>query len=416
MVTDCRPRMINLVVIGFVLVSLGVARADSNWPRFRGPEGTGHSSETSLPTQWDSKSVVWKIDLKSVGQSSPVIWGDRIFLTAATGDRSSVSRHLLCIGRAQGEVIWDRVIATGSGESIHKMNSWATPSCATDGKRVVAFFGNAGLHCYDFEGKQLWKHQLGAFPGSWGTGASPIIVGDTVIQNCDAAGKAFLMAVNKETGAELWRTPRRAKPRGGWSTPIVIDAGNRMELVLNGEFGVQSYNPETGKEYWFCKGFNGRGTPSPAVGHGLVYVVNGKPGDVYAVKPGGEGDVTKSQMAWHSPRGGGRDLPSPILVGDCLFVVNMGGIGTCYDAKSGKTLWRERLGGNFSSSPIAANGLIYASNEAGETFVVQPGKEFKLVSKNTIGDVSGEIFRASITPSGGQIFLRSDKALYCIGG
>lgn len=387
----------------------------SDWTRFRGPLGTGVSDATNLPIEWNGKSVHWSTELPALGHSSPIASGDFIFLTGVTKSGDMVERQVTCLSRKTGVMLWNTTAATGPGERIHKMNSWATPSCATDGKHVVAFFGAGGLHCFDFKGNKIWSRDLGDFPGSWGVGASPIILGDRVIQNCDATGASFLLAVGLESGKDIWRTPRQDKPRGGWSTPVLIRAGGRDELLLNGESRVESYNPATGKPYWFCTSFNGRGTPSPAWGNGLAYIVNGKSGDVYAIKPGGDGNITKSHMAWHTERRGGRDLPSPIFVNDTLFVTNMAGIATSYDGKTGKEQWKERLGGKFSSSPIAANGLIYASAEDGTVFVIKAGPKFTLVAKNTVNPGDDEVFRSSLAVSRGQLFLRSDRRLYCIG-
>lgn len=384
-----------------------------NWPQFRGPDGSGIVAE-ALPTEFGKDQIAWQTDLPVVGHSSPVVWGNRIFLTGATQKGDSVQRHVVCLSRDSGQVLWNQVAATGGGESLHKMNSWATPSCATNGQLVVAFFGAGGLHCYDNEGTKVWSRELGDFPGAWGVGASPIFVGDRIIQNCDAEGESFLIAVDTKTGKDVWRTLRASKPKGGWSTPILIEVDGHQELVLNGEFGVNAYDPQTGKELWHCTGFNGRGTPVPAWGHGLLYVVNGKTGDVYAVKPGGKGDVTKSHMAWHTDRKGGRDLPSPVLVGDTVVAINMTGIITGYDASSGKEKWKERLGGNYSGSPIVANGLVYALAENGEVQVIQAGKEFQLESRNSIGG-DEEVFRSSIAVSDGKLLIRSDRRLYCIG-
>ncbi|MEK6234727.1 MAG: PQQ-like beta-propeller repeat protein, partial [Planctomycetales bacterium] len=275
--------------------------------------------------------------------------------------------------------------------------------------------GPVGIHCYDMDGKKLWSRDLGPFPSTFGSAASPIILGDMVIQNCDATGKSYLIALDKKTGEPVWRVERSDMPKGGWSTPILIDAGERKELILNGEFGVKGYDPKNGKELWFCKSFNGRGTPVPAWAHGLLITVNGKPGDIYAVRPGGKGDVTKTHMAWHSPLGGGRDLSSPIVVGDYAFVVSMPGIATLYEATTGKTVWEERLDRKYAASPLAANGLIYLPSEDGEVVVIKPGKELEIVARNKIGAGGSEIFRASLAPSDGQIFHRSDSVLYCIG-
>ena len=297
------------------------------------------------------------------------------------------------------------------------MNSHATPSCVTDGDRVISFFGSAGLHCYDLEGKKLWSRtDLGSFPGDWGIAGSPIILGDAVVQNCDSAGPSYLLAVDKKSGKTLWKTQRNPKPKGGWSTPILINTGTRQELVLNGEFGVKGYDTKSGKELWFCKSFNGRGSPIPFFAHGLVYTVNGKPGDIYAVRPGGSGDVTNNRMAWHAKRKGGRDLPAPAVIGDQVLVTAMSGVTTAYDAKSGNALWSERIEGAFSGSPLIANGLYYIQNEAGTTYVLRPGKTLDIVAKNPLPAKPGEIFRATLVPLGDQIFIRSSSTLYCVRG
>jgi outer membrane protein assembly factor BamB len=305
---------------------------------------------------------------------------------------------------------------TGTPEKSHAMNGWASPTCATDGERVVAFFGRGGLHCYTVEGKPLWSRDLGPFAGPWGTAASPVLVGDLVIQNGDAEDDAFLLALDKRTGRTVWRTPREVPECGGWSTPVLVTAGGRPELVLNGAKAVIAYDPATGRPLWSCRSFNGRGEPTATPGHGLLFLVNGLQGDLYAVRPGGDGDVTQTHMAWHTPRRGGRDQPSPIVVGDYLVVANMDGIATCYEAATGKERWKERLEGKFSSSPVAAGGRAYFQNEAGVTFVLEPGPAKKLVARNDLGAGPDEVFRASLTPSGGQFFSRSDRALYCIGG
>src|SRR5262249_1592643 len=261
-----------------------------------------------------------------------------------------------------------------------------------------------------------WSKDLGAFPGEWGTAASPVIVRDLVIQNCDAAGEGLLVAFDKTTGKEAWRTPRTAPERGGWTTPALGKGGDKQELVLNGETAVTGYGPTTGKELWHCKSFIGRGEPTVTPGAGgLLFVVNGQPGDIYAVKPGGRGDVTKTHLAWHTPRKSGRDQPSPILTGNFMVVASMTGVTTCYDAPTGKVLWSDRLKGSFSSSPVGVGNLVFFQNEAGDTTVIEPGPELKVVAENTLG-AKGEVFRASLIPCGGQWFTRSDKAAYCIGG
>ncbi|MFT5124063.1 MAG: outer membrane protein assembly factor BamB [Verrucomicrobiales bacterium] len=398
----------------FLFSFLAVAHAD-NWPEYRGPAGTGHSAEKNLPVTWSDADIAWTTELPGEGQSTPVIWDGRIYLTYAKPAGDKVSRHVVCLSRADGTIVWDKEASVTSGESLHKMNTWATSSCVTDGKLVGVFFGRGGLHVFDVDGTKIWSKDLGEFPGAWGTAGSPVFHGDMLIQNGDAEGASFLYAFNKHDGAPIWKTLRNEKPKGGWSTPIFIKAGDREELVLNGEFGVKGYDPANGKERWFCESFNGRGTPIPAWGNGLLITLNGKPGDLYAVKPGGSGNVTATHRAWNAERGSkARDLASPILVGDVVFTVNMGGFGACFNVTDGERYWVERLGGNHSASPIAANGLVYQLSEEGETVVLRPGKTLDVVARNVL-TVEREIFRASPAASEGQLFLRSNRRLFCVG-
>ncbi len=285
-----------------VLAAAQAARAEVNWPSWGGPAGSYHTSETGLPLEWTSENVVWKTDLPGAGQSTPVIWGDRIFLTTAL-DKGR-ERVVMCVDRRDGKVLWQQTAWTGQAEDSHVMNGWASATCATNGKVVVAFFGRGGLHGFSLDGERLWSRDLGEFKGPWGTAASPVFHGDTVIQNCDSESpEAALVAVDYRTGETVWSTPREVMR--GWSTPILIRAGEREELVLNGHSAVRGYDPKSGRELWSCASFNGRGEPVPAYAHGLLYVVNGLAGDIYAVKPGGEGDVTATNRVWHTPRKGG---------------------------------------------------------------------------------------------------------------
>lgn len=406
------PRSLLRLLTVLILGSASSIHA-ADWPSWRGPNANGHSSESGLPIRWDTKSIVWKTALPGIGQSSPIIWGDRIFLTAAL-DKGN-KRVVLCVDRLKGTILWQHEPWSGAAEPSHAMNGWASATCVTDGERVVAFFGKGGLHCYSMDGKLLWSRDLGAFAGAWGTSACPIIVGDLVIQNCDAIKDATIVGIDKKTGKTVWQTPRLAPEKGGWSTPVLVDAGTRKEIVVNGEAEVKAYDPATGKELWSCKTFAGRGEPTVAPDKDRVYVVNGLAGDIYAIKTGGSGNVTKSHMAWHTPRKGGRDQPSPIVVGQYLIVANMVGLTTCYDRATGKEIWKDRLRGSFTASPIAAGGLVYFLNEAGETFVIEPGPALKVVAENSLGAAKGDLFRASLAASNGQIFARSHSHLYCIG-
>lgn len=397
-----------------VATTLLAASDDPYWPRFRGPQGDGHSSERGFPVQWNATNVIWKTKLKGEGQSSPIIWKDRIYLTSALDEGRQ--RLVIAVDRKTGEIVWERVAWKGEPEPTHRMNGWASATCVTDGQHVYASFGYAGLHCYTMDGKHVWSRNLGKFlsKNRRGTSSSLVVNDSLVFFNGDSESDPFLFGIDKLTGKTVWKTDRPKTE--GYSTPLLIQVDDHVELVLNGHYYIAGYDPQTGKRLWWCKSFNGRGEPSPAYADGVLFVVNGLPADVYAVRPGGSGDVTKSHMVWHTPRRNGRDQPSPIVVGNYLFVSNMAGTMSCYDTKTGKEIWRERFStAKLTASPVAAEGRVYFLNEKGETFVFEPGPQMKIVAKNTIGAGADEIFRASPALYQGQIFLRSNTVLYCIG-
>lgn len=389
----------------------GQARAESNWASWRGPEANGHSQATDLPVKWDASDLAWKAELPGIGQSSPVVWGDRIFLTAAL--ERGKQRVVMCLDRKSGKLLWEQVAWKGDPEPTHEMNGWASATCATDGEMVYAFFGRGGLHGYTVDGKHVWSRDLGQLAGPWGTSSCPILVGDLVIQNGDSEAEAFIAGIDKRTGKTVWSTPR--PNNRGWSTPIALTVNGHKEVAVNGHSGVRAYDPKTGKELWFCKSFNGRGEPTVTPAGGVLCTVNGLAGDIYAIKPGGSGDVTGTHMAWHTPRKGNRDCPSPIVIGDTMLVMDMKGIVTCYQPSTGKELAKQRIGGNFSASPIAANGLAYFISEDGSTYVIRPGSKLEVVAENKLKAAQEEIFRASITPSNGQLLIRSTNTLYAVG-
>jgi outer membrane protein assembly factor BamB len=395
-------------------ISSAMLASAADWPRWRGPAGTGHSEEKGLPVSWDEKSVVWKTPLKGSGQSSPIVIGERIFLTAA---EDNGKKRLVCaLERNSGKMLWEQVAWTGVPEPTHKMNGWATSTCCSDGERVYACFGKAGLHAYTVDGKHLWSRELGEFRSKTkrGTAASPVVAGDIVIYNGDSESDPYLFGLDKLTGEIKWQTKRPAKE--GYSTPILVPVKDRTELVLNGDEFVAGYDPATGKQLWSCKSFAPRGEPTPTFANGLIYVINGQPGDIYAVRPGGSGNVTKTHMVWHTPRKNGRDQPSPIVVGDYLLVANMDGVLNCYDVRTGKDLWKDRISdAKVCTSPVAVEGRVYFQNEAGEVMVVAPGPELKLLARNTVGASADEVFRSTPTPHRGQFLLRSDRVLYCVG-
>lgn len=409
------PRLIALTLLaslGLTTFAFADGQIDSNWPRWRGPNQDGHSDETGFPREWSADDVKWMTPLPGIGQSSPTIWGDRMFLTAAI-DRGA-ERIAFCVDTNTGDILWKTSLWKGRAEESHLMNGWASSTCVTDGKHVWAFFGQGGgLFCLSMDGDIIWNRPLGNFPGPWGTAASPILLDDMLIQNCDSDENGYLLSVNKMTGKTVWKISRERQR--GWSTPILIETADRREMVVQGHTGIRAYDPTDGKEFWRVTGTNGRGTPTVTPADGLLYVVPGRGPATFAVRPGGSGDVTASNVVWSKSRKG-RDLPSPIVIGKYLLVMSMrGGILTCYDAKTGDQLWIERIGGNFTASPIAYDGLVAFIDDGGEVIVVEPADTFKLVSRCNLLTDDSEIFRASITPSGGNFFIRSTKNLYCIG-
>ncbi len=327
MILACRLSVVMFLVFFMATFSM----AEANWPRWRGQLENGHSQDANVPTKWNADSLVWKADLPGSGQSSPVIWGDKIFLTTAL-DKGQ-ERVVLCISRTSGKILWQQSAWKGEPEPVHAMNGWASATCVTDGELVIAFFGRGGIHAYSVDGEQLWSKDLGTFESPWGVAACPILVDNLVVQNCDSDSNAFIIGLDKSSGKEVWRTKR--SDNRGWSTPIVRKVGDHQELVLNGHEGVRGYDPVSGKELWFCKGFNGRGEPTVTPAGDLLCVVNGLAGDFYSVRPGGSGDVTKTHMAWHTPRKGGRDCPSPIVVGDYIIVCDMGALPHATTRKMG---------------------------------------------------------------------------------
>lgn len=409
MLRNSRMAPAILWTLPWLCISLPVRGAGPNWPQWRGPGFNGHATSSDVPVKWDHSSVLWKTPLPGRGQSSPVIWDQIIFLTTAL--ENGKQRVVMCLNTRDGRILWQQVVWRGEPEPSHKMNGWASATCATDGEVVVAFFGRGGLHAYSVAGDHLWSHDLGSFEGPWGTAACPIIVGDLVVQNGDSDKDAFIEAFDRKTGKSVWRKKR--PDHRGWSTPILLERGGREMLVLNGHTGVTAYDPAGGAELWFSPNTNGRGEPTVTPAGDLLYVVCGLSGDMSALKLANESK--QPQVLWTAPRKSGRDLPSPIVTDNFVIVCSLLGIASCYDAQSGRELWKERLNGQFSSSPIAAGGLVYYQNEAGETVVIEPGPSLKIVTRNSLAASPDELFRASLTPASGRIYSRSDKYLYCIG-
>ncbi len=419
------------VVLAVLVVSAPVHA--ENWPQFRGPGSRGVSSESGVPVKWSATSnVAWKTTLAGPGHSSPIVWGDRIFLTAFRPDTGVVSSLynsvmgmlaqgvavsgqlvVVCLDRLSGKVLWERAVTEGSLENVHPNNSPASPTPVTDGKYVYAYFGWYGLVTFDFSGQKVWEHRLGPFPNEWGSGSSPILYGSTVILNCDNDAEDFLLALDKTTGRALWRTPRNSAR--GWTAPMIWNAEGKDQIVVSGSERVIAYDPANGTEIWRLDGLARWVVPTPVAAHGLLYVVAGGPGGtaMLAVRPGGRGNITSTHVAWRNDRAASY-IPSPLVVGDYLYTVKNGGVMTCLNARTGQLVWQERLpaGGDYYASPVAVEDHIYVVNEDGEVTVVAAAKPvLEVVASNTLGERT----LASPAVSQGQMFLRTDSHLWAVG-
>lgn len=389
------------------------AGTPEEWPQFRGPTGQGHSTEHGLPIEWsESKNIVWKTPVAGRGWSSPVVAGGRVWLTTATKTGGASLRAVAFDVDTGREVVNVEVFKVRTSDLLNPKNSHASPTPIVDGDRVYVHFGAFGTAALTTAGEIVWKTRF-SYESQHGNGGSPIVYGDLLILSCDGSDDAFVVALNKSTGKVRWKTSRRYPPDQAYSTPLVIRVGERDEVVSVGAYRAGAYDPQTGKEIWrvsYADGFSN--VPRPVYGHGLVYIATGfQQPSLLAVRAGGAGDVTKTHVAWTLRRGAPL-TPSPLLVGDELYVVNDGGIATCLNATTGETHWVQRLGGgDYSASPIFADGRIYFLSEGGVATIIAPGKPFQVLARNALeGDTL-----ASMAVSGGSIFIRTDSHLYRIG-
>jgi outer membrane protein assembly factor BamB len=420
-----------------------------NWPSFRGPDASGVADGQNPPLTWDvanDVNVRWKTPIPGLGHSCPVIWGNRVFLTTAVsagpdpkvrtgnyGDVASVDEsfhhnwQVFCLERDSGNVLWSRTACEGVPKiKRHLKGSHANCTPTTDGKRLVACFASEGLYCYDFAGELVWRRDLGTLDSGvkladvyeWGFGSSPVIYDDLVILQCDLAENSFLAAYSLEDGSSVWSTARDEIP--SWSTPTVWRNAQRAELVTNASQYARGYDPTTGKELWRLAKKSEATIPTPVAGPNMVYITSGNRPiqPIFAIKPGATGDISlegnenaNSHVAWSKMRGGPY-MPTPIFYGNHLYACGNGGIVTCYDAQTGKEVYKERLGGeSYTASPIAADGRIYFTSEQGGVRLVKAGPEFELLAVNEMGDVC----MATPAISAGMLFVRSQHFLFALG-
>jgi outer membrane protein assembly factor BamB len=434
-----KTRLVAFCVALWLSVLSGLAFAD-NWPRFRGPNGQGISAEKGLPTKWSAtENVAWKVDVAAEGWSSPVVWGDRLFVTGTTD--KGVACHVLCFNKADGNLIWDKKVFDQATTRKEGKNSYATPTPTTDGQAVYALFGGGGVAALDFDGKILWTNQDNRYYSRHGLGASPIVYKDLVIFSFDpsivpgpgideligwqiAWDKSFVLALDKATGKEKWRG-KRGLSRLSHITPIIATVGGKEQLISPAGDVIQGFEPDTGELLWTVRSGGEGVVPSPILaGDNLLVAQSGFPtkvptgAAVRAVKldPAARGDVTATHIAWEQKKNV-PNLPSMVFLDGRLYGAQEGGFALCLDAKSGDVLWRERLGGNsgaLCASPVLAGGVIYLLAESGETTLLQPGPEFKEIARNSLGDGVGPT-QASMAVSDGKLFIRTAKHLWCIG-
>lgn len=439
----------RLIVVAASLTMAGFA-SGQNWPSFRGPGATGVGTGAP-PATWDvktGKNIRWKTPIPVLGHSSPIVWGDRVFVTTAVSsdadpqlkvglygdgdsakESASYSWRVYCVDAGSGKIVWEREACKGTPKmKRHTKATQANSTPATDGKHVLAFFGSEGLYCYDMEGKPLWNVDFGVLQSAphdapelqWGFASSPVIHGDTVVVQCDAANGSFVAALNVDTGKELWR---KARDEGAtWGTPTVCTAGGRAQVVCNGWKHMGGYDLRTGEELWKMSGGGDVPVPTPFVAHDLIYIANGhgamKP--IYAIRPEAKGDITpgeddksNSGIAWWN-RGRGSYIPTPIVYEDILYIGDDRGSLTTYDARTGEQHYRLRLSDSqtaaYSASAVAAGGHVYFTSEEGDIRVVKAGPKYELLATNAMD----EICMATPAISHGRLFVRTKGNLYCI--
>ena len=382
------------------------------WPRWRGPSGQGLVDGSGYPDRWSAtENVLWRSTVPGSGNSSPIVWADRVFLTTARDGGRRL--YMLAYRISDGSLLWETEVAPGPAERVHGKNGHASATPVTDGERVYASLGGRGLVALDLDGNVLWHTEIGQVANYHGPAGSPLLYRDRLIIYQDQEGGAFVAAYDTATGAEVWRTGRDASV--GWGTPVAIRVAGRDELIVSSQHTVIAYDPDTGGELWRCGGNRFEVIPTPVVAAGLVFCTSGRAGPTLGIRPGGSGDVTDTHVAWATPRGA-PFVPSPIVVGDYLYTINdMSSVVTCFEAATGEVLWQERLGRpmreGFSASPVAVDGKVFFTNDNGTTFVVRAGPEFELLHTNDIGAST----LASPALVGGRWYIRTEVELLAVG-
>jgi outer membrane protein assembly factor BamB len=382
-----------------------------DWPEFRGPTGQGLATAHGLPQVWDeTTNVLWKVTIPGRGWSSPVIQGDEIWVTTAVEEDREQSFRAICLHRKTGAIVRTiEAFRARPAEAINQKNSFASPTPVLDGNQVFLHFGAYGTACITKSGKILWQTKLAYDNGQHGPGGSPVIYDDLLIVSCDGRDVQYVVALDKQTGKVRWKQNRPGYQ--AYSTPLVVRLPGRDQVISSGALRAVAYDPRNGKELWYVRYADGfSNVPRPVFGNGLAYICTGfQQPSLLAVRVDGHGDVTGSHVEWTLSRGVPL-TPSPLLIGEELYMISDNGIASCVDSRSGREYWRERLSGNFSASPIFAEGRIYFLNEEGECTVVAPEKRFRVLATNHL---DGRTL-ASMAVSENSIFVRTATHLYCL--
>ncbi|MBP86877.1 MAG: serine/threonine protein kinase [Planctomycetaceae bacterium] len=423
-----------------LVVFLLSASSAEEWPAWRGPRGDGTSLEQEVPTHWNAtENIAWQVEIPGVGHASPIVFGDYLFLVTCIEETKD--RVLLCLERKTGRTLWRSVVIRTPLEAIHQLNSRASSTPATDGEYVYVSFlepdgstvpaevvrirsgdlradntgkpVNPGSMCvaaYDMNGQRRWIARPGEFASVWGYCASPIVFEDTVIINGDHDGDAYIVALDRRTGETVWKVARENRIRSH-CVPLIRKLDGRMQMMVAGSHSIVSYNPRSDSKHWYTVGPQGRAVASPVFAAGLLLVSTAHPDrEFLAIRPDGHDDVTETHIAWRNGQSASY-VPSPIAVAGYFLAVSDDGIASCFDAATGKRHWRQRIGKRHSAALVTAGGLVYFLSDAGVTRVVRPGAQFELIAENSVGHRC----YASPAISNGQIFLRSEKHLSCIG-
>lgn len=398
--------------------------AAENWPCWRGPRGDGTCVEENIPTAWNGvtgENIAWKQKLPATGHSSPIVWGDRIFVTGCV--ESSGARDLLALDRVTGKLLWSETVVAAPLEKKHKLNSYASGTPATDGKFVYVTFlqlaenadgekrpGEMVVAAYDFAGKQQWLVRPGRFSSVHGFCSSPVLFEDLVIVNGDHDGDSYIVALDRASGKTIWKEPRANKTRS-YVTPIIREIDGRTQMLLSGSKCVTSYDPRTGKIHWSMEGPTQQFVASLVYDGDLLFLTAGFPDwHILAIKPDGHGPVGDEQIVWRTTKGCSY-VPSPILASGHFLVAADNGIVSCFAPADGTRHWMERLGKHYSASAVTAGGLAYFLADDGEMKVIRPGEKLDVVATNPLG----EYIYSSPAISQGQIFLRGEEHLVCVG-